>query len=71
MCVLRYRVKYVFFTVAHNQPILKVTDLEHTHGAKQRVIANGIPRRERRGPVAVGDGFPEDAREQKVDLERG
>lgn len=50
VCVLRYKIKYVFFSVDHNQPVLKVTDLEHTNGAKQRAIASGFPG-ERCSPV--------------------
>ena len=40
-----------FFTVGHNQPVLKVTDLELKNDAKQRVIGTGIPRREKRHPA--------------------
>lgn len=59
-CVLRCKEKHVFFTVGRNQTSLEATDRERTNGAKQRVIANGIPRRERFNPrVAVRDGFPE------------
>lgn len=47
----------MFFTVGHHQPSLEATDLERTNSAKQRVIANGIPRRERCNLcVAVRDG---------------
>ena len=53
-----------FFTVGHNQPVLKVTDLELTNDAKQRVIGTGIPRRERRpSRLAISNGFPEGDRE--------
>ena len=46
---------------------LKATGLEYTNGAKQRVTANGIPRRERFSPrVAVRDGFPEDVQKWEV-----
>ena len=71
-CVLRCKIKYVFFTVGRNQASLEATDLERTNGAKQRVIAIGIPRRERFNPrVAVRDGFPENFGEWEVGLEGG
>lgn len=61
VCVLRYKIKCVFFTVGHNQPVLKVPDVEHTNGAKQRAIANGFPgEREMQSCVAGRGGFPED-----------
>lgn len=54
-CVLRCKAKYVFFSVGLNQPRLRATDLEHANGAKQRVIASGIPKTERFNPcVAAG-----------------
>lgn len=67
--VLRYKVKYVFVTVGHNPPVLKVTDLEHTNSLKRRVTVNGILRTERSNLcVAVRDGFPEDVWEWNVGL---
>lgn len=61
VCVLRYKIKYVFFSVGHNQLVLKVTDLEHTNGTKQRAIASGFPgEREMQSFVAGRGGFPAD-----------
>lgn len=59
-CVPRCKAKDRFFSVGRHQPHLRATDLEHANGAKQKVIASGIPRRERFNPcVAVRDGSPE------------
>lgn len=58
--------KYMFFSVGRDrdQPRLRATDPEHANGAKQRVIAKGIPRRQRFNPrVVVRDGSPEGVRE--------
>lgn len=67
--VLRYKVKYVFFPVDHNQPVLKVTNLGHTNSSKRRATINGILRTERGNLcVAVGDGFLKDVWEWNVGL---
>ena len=67
---LRCKAKYVFFSVGRNQPRFRATDLEHANGAKQRVIASGIPRRERFNLcVAVRDGSPEGVQEWGLGLQ--
>lgn len=49
---------------------MRATDGEHADGTKQRVIAKGIPRRERFNPrVAVRDGSPEGVRERGLGLQ--
>lgn len=53
----RCKAKCVFVSEGRNQPRLQATDLEHANGAKQRVIASGIPGRERLNPCVWLSGM--------------
>lgn len=60
-CVQRCKEKNTCFSLwVATKQVWKPLIRERTNGAKQRVIANEIPRRERlNARVAVRDGFPE------------